>query len=211
MKCSILIADDELLFAEGLQCLFEKDGRYKVCGVASSESRIIRLVKEGKADVVILNPNMNSSSGLNLLDNLHSISTDIKVIFLCSHLMTELAVKALNKNLNAYLLRDVSFLTLCEAIDTVTQGEIYIEDLLLNSINHYMAVNENKSDYDLTRREIEILKLIVGGALNKEIGAALNISERTVKNYVSRLFKKIGVSDRTQAAVYAIKNDIVKI
>ena len=90
-------------------------------------------------------------------------------------------------------------------------GAQFIQSSVLNSVNVYLAQNDNCKKTTLTKRENEILKMIAAGYLNKEIGSELNISERTVKNHVSSLFKKIGVSDRTQAAVYAIKNNMVKI
>ena len=95
----------------------------------------------------------------------------------------------------------------------VYSGETYIEPSLMPLLNSSLAERDvlKEKVSDLTRREMEVLKMIASGAFNKEIALTLNISERTVKNHVSNIFKKIGVSDRTQAAVFAIKNNIISI
>ena len=108
---------------------------------------------------------------------------------------------------------DNYFDTLKKAIFSVYSGETYIEPSLMPLLNSSLAERDvlKEKVSDLTRREMEVLKMIASGAFNKEIALTLNISERTVKNHVSNIFKKIGVSDRTQAAVFAIKNNIISI
>ena len=110
-------------------------------------------------------------------------------------------------------LKDSDFDTLKKAIFSVYSGETYIEPSLMPLLNSSLAERDvlKEKVSDLTRREMEVLKMIASGAFNKEIALTLNISERTVKNHVSNIFKKIGVSDRTQAAVFAIKNNIISI
>ena len=98
---------------------------------------------------------------------------------------------------------------LCKVIVLTIHNEPSLMPLLNSSLAERDVLKEKVSD--LTRREMEVLKMIASGAFNKEIALTLNISERTVKNHVSNIFKKIGVSDRTQAAVFAIKNNIISI
>ena len=99
------------------------------------------------------------------------------------------------------------------AIIRVNEGEIYIHPSLIPAFNNFMIKkdkDENLID-TLTTREIEVLKLVVVGGSNKDIADKLGISERTIKNHISNIFKKINVSDRTQAAVFAIKNDLISV
>ena len=125
----------------------------------------------------------------------------------------EYLIKALDIGCDGYVLKDSNFETLKKAIFAVYSGETYIEPSLMPLLNASLAERDvlKEKVSDLTRRELEVLKMIASGAFNKEIASTLNISERTVKNHVSNIFKKIGVSDRTQAAVFAIKNDIISI
>ena len=122
-------------------------------------------------------------------------------------------VQAMDYGCDGYILKDSDFATLVEAIETVYEGKTYIEPSLTNLLNANLAERDVMQDKinELTKREVEVLKLLANGMFNKEIAATLNISERTVKNHVSNIFKKIMVSDRTQAAVFAIKNNLVKI
>ena len=122
-------------------------------------------------------------------------------------------IKALDKGCDGYILKDSDFDTLKKAIMTVYKGETYIEPSLVPLLNVRLAERDIMKDRtnELTRREIEVLRMIAAGSSNKEIASVLNISERTVKNHISNIFKKIDVSDRTQAAVFAIKNDIITL
>lgn len=134
-------------------------------------------------------------------------------IVLTIHNEIEYLVKALEIGCDGFILKDSDFDTLKKAIFSVYSGETYIEPSLMPLLNSSLAERDvlKEKVSDLTRREMEVLKMIASGAFNKEIALTLNISERTVKNHVSNIFKKIGVSDRTQAAVFAIKNNIISI
>ena len=136
-----------------------------------------------------------------------------KVIVLTIHNEIEYLIKALEIGCDGFILKDSDFDTLKKAIFSVYSGETYIEPSLMPLLNSSLAERDvlKEKVSDLTRREMEVLKMIASGAFNKEIALTLNISERTVKNHVSNIFKKIGVSDRTQAAVFAIKNNIISI
>ena len=136
-----------------------------------------------------------------------------KVIILTIHNEVDYLIKALDNGCDGYVLKDSDFNTLKKAIYSVYSGDTYIEPSLMPLLNASLAERDvlKEKVSDLTKRELEVLKMIASGAFNKEIALTLNISERTVKNHVSNIFKKIGVSDRTQAAVFAIKNNIISI
>ncbi len=211
MKNSILIVDNQILFAEGLRSLLVSSGNYTVKGIASSGLECLGLIDKNRPDILIINSNIGEVSAMDILKIIRDHNMGIKVIFLSSEFDVNKAIQALDYGVDGYLLKDTTFNQLLVAIETVLDGAQFIQSSVLNSVNVYLAQNDNCKKTTLTKRENEILKMIAAGYLNKEIGSELNISERTVKNHVSSLFKKIGVSDRTQAAVYAIKNNMVKI
>ena len=129
------------------------------------------------------------------------------------HNEVEYLMKAVDIGINGYVLKDSESAELKKAIFSIAEGNDYIQPSLIPALNSKMI--EQNIDIaridSLTKREIEVLKLLAVGMYNKEVAETLNISERTVKNHVSNIFKKLDVADRTQAAVFAIKNNIVDI
>jgi DNA-binding NarL/FixJ family response regulator len=126
----------------------------------------------------------------------------------------EYLVRAVEIGVNGYVLKDSDSSLLKKAIFSVYRGETFIQPELAPMLKAKLDEKNtmvSSLDYDLTKREIEVLKLLAEGLFNKEIAYMLAISEKTVKNHVSNIFKKINVSDRTQAAVYAIKNNLVEL
>ena len=122
-------------------------------------------------------------------------------------------MKAIDIGVNGYILKDSESVELKKAIFAVNSGETYIQPSLIPSLNSRM-IERNKDDEKirlLTNRELEVLKLLSFGMFNKEVAEKLSISERTVKNHVSNIFKKLEVTDRTQAAVFAIRNNLIQI
>ena len=122
-------------------------------------------------------------------------------------------MKSLDIGVEGYLLKDAGSAELKKAIFSVYNNDKYIQPELAPMLNQKLVERESDLDkiHSLTKREMQILKLIAEGLFNKEIGDRLNISERTVKNHVFNLFKKIGAADRTQAAVFAIRNNVVDV
>jgi DNA-binding NarL/FixJ family response regulator len=125
----------------------------------------------------------------------------------------EYLIRAVEIGVDGYVLKDSDSTLLKKAIFSIYRGETFIQPELAPMLRARLDEKKNMpySDDSLTKREIEVLKLLAEGLFNKEIAYMLAISEKTVKNHVSNIFKKINVSDRTQAAVYAIKNNIVDL
>ena len=122
-------------------------------------------------------------------------------------------MKAVDIGINGYVLKDSESAELKKAIRAIMDGETYIQPSLIPALNaKRLERNEDEEKIDsLTRRELEVLKLLAIGMYNKEVAEKLEISERTVKNHVSNIFKKLEVTDRTQAAVFAIRNNLIKV
>ena len=152
-------------------------------------------------------------NGLETLQVIHQEKIKVKVLILTIHNEVEYLMKAVEIGCDGYVLKDSDSNLLKKAIYTVYEGEKFVQPSLTPSLNSEMSLKSIADDKlnELTKREIEVLKLIADGLFNKEIAAKLDISERTVKNHVSNIFKKIDVSDRTQAAVFAIKNNLVDL
>ena len=137
----------------------------------------------------------------------------IKVLVLTIHSEVEYLLKAVDIGVNGYLLKDSESAELKKAILAVVNGDNYIQPSLIPVLNSKM-IDRDKDVMkieSLTRRELEVLKNLSIGMYNKEIAEKLDISERTVKNHISNIFKKIEVTDRTQAAVFAIRNNLITI
>lgn len=213
MAVKVIIADDHTMVREGLKQLLDIDSEIKVVGEAGDGYECLDITNKMKPDIVLLDLNMPNLGGLETLKIIKQQKMSCKVIVLTIHNEIEYLIKVLDIGCDGYVLKDSDFETLKKAIFTVYEGDTYIEPALTPLLNSSLAerdILKEKISY-LTKRELEVLKLIASGAFNKEIASALNISERTVKNHVSNIFRKIGVSDRTQAAVFAIKNNIISI
>lgn len=210
----IIIADDHLMVREGIKQLIELEGDIKVIGEATDGIECLEKIKLLSPDVVLLDINMPNMNGLQVLEKIKKEELNTKVLILTIHNEVEYLMKAVEIGVSGYLLKDSDSAELRKAIISVYKGENYIQPSLTPLLNERIRImNEKNSQYVeiLTRRELEVLHLLAEGLFNKEIAYKLCISEKTVKNHVSNIFKKIGVSDRTQAAVYAIKHNIVDI
>jgi len=212
-QIKIVIADDHSIIREGLKQLLEMDGDILVVGEAGNGEECLDSIDTLKPDVVLLDINMPVMNGLKMLEKLrNSKNNNQKVLILTIHNEVEYLMKAVEIGVEGYVLKDADSVILKKAIYKVYSGEKYIDYSMVPLMNEKIALEKEIIEDDkLTRREIEVLKLLAEGLFNKEIAYKLSISEKTVKNHVSNIFKKIGVFDRTQAAVYAIKNNIVEL
>lgn len=213
MSIRIIIADDHSMVREGIKQLLELDDNLVVVDEAADGIEAIEKVEAEKPDVLLLDINMPNMNGIDALKNIRQKGLDVKVLILTIHNEVEYLMKAVEVGCDGYVLKDSDSNLLKKAIYTIHSGEQFVQPSLTPALNAGMALKAAADDKlsELTRREIEVLKLIAEGLFNKEIAAKLDISERTVKNHVSNIFKKIDVSDRTQAAVFAIKNNLVDL
>lgn len=208
-----MITDDHSMIREGLKNLLELDGDIQVIGEAVDGEDCIEKLKSITPDVLLLDINMPKKNGLEVLQNLKSCRSKIKILILTVHNEIEYLMKAVDIGVNGYILKDSESAELKKAINTIAEGNNYIQPNLIPALNSKMIEkNKDEGKIDLlTRRELEVLKLLAVGMYNKEIAEKLNISERTVKNHVSNIFKKLEVTDRTQAAVFAIRNNLIQL
>ena len=210
-KIEIIIADDHMMIREGLKQLLELDGTMKVIAEANDGEECLNLLnKKIHPDILLLDINMPKKNGIEVLEYIKQNKIPVKVLILTVHNEVEYLLKAVDIGIDGYLLKDSSYDELKEAIDVIISGNTYIQPSLLPALNESMedyALDKEKIEW-LTKRELDVLRLISEGCSNKKISDELTISERTVKNHISHIFRKINVEDRTQAAVFAIRNKI---
>ena len=210
-KIEIIIADDHMMIREGLKQLLELDGTMKVIAEANDGEECLNLLnKKIHPDILLLDINMPKKNGIEVLEYIKQNKIPVKVLILTVHNEVEYLLKAVDIGIDGYLLKDSSYDELKEAIDVVISGNTYIQPSLLPALNESMedyALDKEKIEW-LTKRELDVLRLISEGCSNKKISDELTISERTVKNHISHIFRKLDVQDRTQAAVFAIRNKI---
>ncbi len=209
----VMMTDDHLMVREGIKALLEIDGDIKVIAQASDGVECLGVLEKVEPDVLLLDINMPKLDGLSVLETLKRNKPQLKVIVLTIHNEGDYLLSAYEKGADGYVLKDSGSDMLKRAIRIVHQGERYIEPVLMPKLRERLEKKkeDGKKEDRLSKREFEILKLVAVGMYNKEIADRLSISEKTVKNHMSSIFRKIKVSDRTQAAVYAIRNNYVKL
>ncbi len=208
-----MIADDHSLIREGLRQLLEFDGSIKVVGEAANGVECLDNLAKYDPEVLLLDINMPEKNGIEVLKNMKEKQSQVKVLILTVHNELEYLMNAVDIGVDGYIMKDSESSELKKAIRAVRDGENYIQSSLIPALNNQLLNRDVDRDKvaSLTKRELEVLIQVANGMFNKEIATNLNISERTVKNHISNIFKKIEVSDRTQAAVFAIKNNIIKL
>lgn len=213
MAIRVMITDDHSMIREGLKQLLELEGEFEVIEEACDGVECIEKLKKSIPDVLLLDINMPNMNGLEVLQKIKELKIKVKVLVLTVHNEVEYLLKAVDIGVNGYLLKDSESAELKKAILSVVNGEDYIQPSLIPVLNAKM-IDRNKDNEKLeklTKRELQVLKLLSIGKLNRQVAEELDISERTVKNHVSNIFKKIDVKDRTQAAVFAIRNNLINI
>ncbi|MDY2910793.1 MAG: response regulator transcription factor [Agathobacter sp.] len=213
MAIKIMITDDHSMIREGLKNLLELDGDIEVIAEAVDGEDCLDKLLTVTPDVLLLDINMPRMNGLEVLKKLKERKSKVKVLVLTVHNETEYLMKAVEIGINGYVLKDSESAELRKAICAINDGENYIQPSLIPSLNSKM-IEKNEDEIkieSLTKRELQVLKELAIGKFNRDIAKEMEISERTVKNHISSIFKKLDVTDRTQAAVFAIKNDLIKI
>ena len=213
MSIKVMLADDHALMCEGIKHLLEFDGSIEVIEEANNGIECLEKLENSEPDILLLDINMPDMNGIEVLEELKKINKSVKVLILTVHSEVEYLIRAIDIGANGYILKDSGSVELKQAINVIMTDGSYIQPSLLPALNSRLInrdIDKEKLE-SLTKREIEILTQVAGGMFNKEIANNLDISERTVKNHISNIFKKIDVSDRTQAAVFAIKNNVVKL
>ncbi len=215
---SVIIADDHPLFREGLRNVLESHEDLHVVGEAADGDQAVQLAQELKPDVVLMDVSMPTTNGLQATRILKALQPEVNVVVLTAYDDEEQVYHAIRAGAAAYHAKDVSPERLVDVIRIVVGGQYVIGSAILNEdgMNQWLLTEARRfgggvlDDGDqfmtpLSAREMEILELIIQGMSNKEIAYHLGISHQTVKNHITTILGKLGVADRTQAAVYALR------
>lgn len=210
----VMLVEDHSMIREGLKRLLELEEDIRVTACYSNGKTAVEEYMKVKPDVVLMDINMPVMSGIEATEMIKGMDKDARIIMLTIHQDREYLLKALDIGAMGYILKDADSKTLIDAVRSAYGGEMYIQpNMARELVDEYRRIKNRSVDSPaglLTERELEVLKLLAKGMLNKEIAGSLNISEKTVKNHISSIFRKLDVQDRTQAAVYAIKNKIAE-
>jgi len=214
-KISVLVADDHSLMRQGLKQIIELEEDLQVVGQATNGQEAVEMAKRLNPDVILMDINMPVLNGMQAIKEIRDIGLDSKIVVLTIHEDRDYLFKTIQLGANGYVLKDAESSILITAIRTVKKGQSYIQENMTSElVKEFNRITKHEkqrnSENSLTAREVEVLELIAEGMLNKNIAKTLFISEKTVKNHVSNIFKKLNVTDRTQAAIYALKNNIKK-
>jgi DNA-binding NarL/FixJ family response regulator len=211
----VLIVDDHRLILEGLQYVLEKEGM-EVVGRATTGRQAMEMARTCEPDVVLLDIRMPDIDGLEALSAIKSSKSDVAVIILTSYRNPEYFYRAIASGAAGFLMKEGSPSQISHAIRTVLAGESIINSQVLrDSLKALSATTKRASSAEnldipsLTEQEIRILTLIAEGLTNSDIAEVLTVSPNTVKTHVRNVFVKLGVSDRTQAAIWAIRRGLV--
>ncbi|MCX7745516.1 MAG: response regulator transcription factor [Clostridia bacterium] len=212
----VIIVDDQVILRESLKFIVEQDDEIEVIGLAGDGNEALEMCGKLKPDVVLMDimmPNCNGVEGTALIKNTYK---DIKVLILTTFSDTENISSALKNGADGYVLKDIKPDELILAIKSVAQGLGVIHPNAFNTVVKQFdtpgikVVNPlNSIDLGLSSKDIDIIRLIVGGKNNKEIATELFLSEGNIKNSVAAILDKLKLKDRTQLAVFAVKNNIV--
>lgn len=216
MCIKVLIVDDHALLREGLIKILSLEDDLKIIGEAGKGEEAIELTRTLKPNVILMDINMPGVNGIEATKAIKKEFPSIGIIALTIHDDEEYIFELVRAGVSGYVLKDIQPERLVSAIRDVAQGKSVIHPnitaKLLGEFNRLSERKNRPSSFgELTMREIEVLELIAQGMANKDIARVLFISEKTVKNHVTSIFRKLNVEDRTQAALYAVKNKLVNL
>ena len=222
MAIKILIADDHALLRQGIKRVLNFEDDLEVVGEAEDGQETLARTLVLQPDILLLDLNMPGLSGLEVARQLQAAKCKTKVIALTIHDSDNYVLELLKNGALGYLLKDVEPSVLIRAIHVVNEGNAFVypklAERLFGEISETDDVNEKAREMwkesrseRLTSREMDVLACIAKGFSNQDIAKALCVSEKTVKNHLTNIFRKLNVNDRTQALVYVLKNKIISL
>lgn len=208
----IIYAEDHAMVRKAIARELNDEEDIEVIAEAENGEEALSLITSTQCDVLLLDLNMPKIDGLEVLRRIQEKNMHIRSIVLTEHNEPEYILKIKDLGAAGFVVKDSEVPLLVEAIHTVAKGGNYIQKELAESVYYSNFSNDPDADkiYSLTSREHEIIREIANGLLNREIGEKLHISERTVKNHVSSILKKLDLNDRTQVAMFAVKHKMVE-
>jgi DNA-binding NarL/FixJ family response regulator len=208
----LLLVDDHEVVRVGMRALLERQPNYTIVGEAASEDEALIQALEHEPDIILMDIRLAGGSGIEACQKIKDVLPETKVIMLTSFAEDELLFAAIRAGASGYLLKQVGAGELIRAIDMASRGESMLDPSLTQRVFYEVRRSIQKEEaiafQDLTSQERQVLQLIAEGKTNREIATDLFLSEGTVRNYVSSILSKLNVSNRAEAAAYAIKHHL---
>ncbi len=222
MSIKILIADDHALLRQGIKRVLNFEDDLEVVGEAEDGQEALARTLVLQPDILLLDINMPGISGLEVTKQLQAARSKTKIIILTIHDGENYVLELLKNGALGYLLKDVEPSMLIQAIHVVNEGNAFVYPALAERIFGGLSGDDDVTEKArelwnesrasrLTTRELDVLACIAKGFSNQDIAQALFVSEKTVKNHLTNIFRKLHVNDRTQALIYVLRNRIVSI
>jgi two-component system response regulator DevR len=211
----ILIADDHEVVRIGLSALLDRQAGFRVVGQAASGQEAVRLSRTLRPDVVVMDIRMPDGSGTDACRVMTAEAPDTPVVMLTSYADEEALFDAISAGASGYVLKRIGSDELVSAIRTVAAGQSMLDpavtSTVLERLRRAAHAEESGAFGDLTEQERRVLAHLAEGESNREIAAAMQLAEKTVRNYVSNVLAKLSLSSRAQAATYAIRNRLSEL
>jgi len=211
----IVIADDHPIFRDGLKRLLESEKEFKVVGEACDGVEAVKLARQIKPEILLLDLAMPRRPGLEALREMNSDSSSVRVILLTAAVERDQIVEALQLGARGVVLKDSATQILLKSIRAVMNGEYWVGRESVSNLVQYLRsliessnTHTRQKKYGVTPRELEIISAVVAGYANKEIAQHFRISEDTVKHHLSNIFDKLGVSTRLELALFAVNQSL---
>ncbi|MFZ4107775.1 MAG: DNA-binding response regulator [Streptomycetaceae bacterium] len=207
MPTKVFVVDDHELVRKGLIDLIDAEADLSVVGSAANVADALFHFVTVDADIAVLDVRLPDGNGIELCRELISINSKVKVLMLTSFQDDEALLGAVLGGASGYLIKDIKNLELLASIRKVASGESFLDTKLISSVTNRLRENKNPASeiYELTDQEQRVLEFIGEGMTNREIAKNMFLAEKTVKNYVSSLLRKLGLERRTQAAAMAVR------
>ena len=208
----IILCDDQAVIRDGLEMLLNLEQDFQVVGAASDGAEAIELAVQKQPDLILMDLKMPGTNGIEATRQIHARFPQIKILVLTTYDDDEWVFDAIRAGASGYLLKDTSRQKIIEAIRGTMDGKAFIDPNVAGKLMNQVASHQKQPTSilaeKLTDRELDVLRLIAKGFTNNDIAGQLHLSEGTVRNHVSAILEKLGVSDRTQAAVIAIQHGL---
>lgn len=208
----VLIADDNALFRLGLKRLLKEDRRLDIVADAADGVEAVEKAAVHHPDVVLMDAQMPNMNGIEAMQKITEKQPEVKVLFLSSFETEGDVLHALRRGAGGYVLKDAMPAAIINSIIAVDSGGRVLSQSVADRMVEIASGIRRPDDAadGMTPREIEVLKLMASGLANKQIAYRLRISEKTVRNHISHIYEKIGVADRAQAALYALRKGLIQ-
>ncbi|WP_084019088.1 response regulator [Desulfuribacillus alkaliarsenatis] len=203
----VFIVDDHSVVRKGLKMFLDSNDEITVCGEAGTLKEALDIVGEHKPDIVLLDYKLPDGDGITGCLNIKNTHPNIKIIILTAFATEDVIVGAIRAGADAYLLKDIEGDELVSTIRAVSKGKSVLDSSVTDDVFNSLKIAEKdqRAEFNLTDKEIVILDMLTMGKVNKEIASSLGVSDKTVRNYISKIFKKINVTNRTEAASFWIR------